>query len=164
MREARALVVLFMVFNLLLCLYVGTRLFQTADFLQSTMNKLKTLTLGILDVPDFNDLKALGVYVVLLGISVFASAIWIYEDDFRIGILELMHKRETEPEHEIGSKEIEFLECPECGKELSEGFKLCPYCGYELKPTTCPACGKEISRDFNLCPFCGKKLKSDNAR
>ena len=42
---------------------------------------------------------------------------------------------------------IQFLECPECGEELEEGFEVCP------------KCGKEISRKFTYCPYCRNKTQ-----
>jgi len=49
------------------------------------------------------------------------------------------------------SKEIT---CAKCGKGISDGFLICPYCGNVLKET-CKKCGKEIKSDFVICPFCG---------
>lgn len=165
----RELAVLFMFVNLILCFYVAYQLFRTADFLRDTM---KTLSLGIVDVPDFSELKGLAVYVILLGISGFALAYWVDADGSNIQKLQkLMRSRKvyTKPTRQESTEEqdyskepksaqIEFLECPECGEEVEPDFELCPNCGYELKPILCPKCGKDISRDFNLCPYCGTKL------
>jgi predicted transcriptional regulator len=49
--------------------------------------------------------------------------------------------------------------CPECGKEISKEFIVCPYCGFNLQ-SICPSCGKETSPDFKLCPYCGEKLRN----
>ena len=162
----RDLVLVFTFVNLMLCFYVGIQLFRTADFLQNAMNKLKVLTLGVLDVPDFSELKMLAVYVVLLGISAFAIAYWVDVDSSNIQKLMGTRKykakltKQKKPE-ETKLGQIELLECPECGEELSPDYELCPNCGYELKLIACPKCGKEISRTFSLCPFCGTKLKTD---
>jgi len=66
-------------------------------------------------------------------------------------------KLDRQEKLEVG--QIELLECPECAKELMPGFKLCPYCGFELKPSICPKCGNQVSVSFNLCPYCGAKLR-----
>jgi len=59
-------------------------------------------------------------------------------------------------------KEIkETHPCPQCHKEISKNFKLCPYCRLDLKSrtglSTCPSCGKKISSRFKLCPYCRKR-------
>jgi hypothetical protein len=158
----RSLVVLFLFVNLILCFYITYQLFRTADYLASAV---KVLSLVGITPPDFSELKALGIYVLLLGISGFALAYWVDEDGcnikklLRTRRLSMKSKKQEYPEKESG--ELEFLECPECGEELEEGFEICPNCGYELKPISCPKCGKEISRSFNLCPYCGNKLKEE---
>ena len=64
------------------------------------------------------------------------------------------------------------MNCPICGKELSQNAKFCPGCGNSVqrigdrnKPTTlqctCKKCGAEMNYDpeqsILLCPFCGAK-------
>jgi len=53
--------------------------------------------------------------------------------------------------------------CPQCNKEISKNFKICPYCRFDLKSRTqllvCPSCGKKISSRFKLCPYCRERLK-----
>lgn len=100
-------------------------------------------TLPLTSTPDFNELKALGIYVFLLGISGFALAYWVYEDCINIEKFRKFQKlmsarrhvkpapRESTDETEL--KQIVLLECPECGKEISRNFNLCPYCGTRLK-------------------------------
>lgn len=48
--------------------------------------------------------------------------------------------------------------CPVCGKSVDYQYKVCPFCGTELKHK-CPYCGKDISPDWNVCPYCSNKLK-----
>ena len=49
--------------------------------------------------------------------------------------------------------------CKNCGKQISEDFKLCPYCGEkveeEILEIQCPSCGKTIKSDFKVYPYCG---------
>ncbi|EAX47751.1 conserved hypothetical protein [Thermosinus carboxydivorans Nor1] len=45
------------------------------------------------------------------------------------------------------------IHCPMCGAKVKEDYKVCPYCGYTLKPK-CEACGRELSREWRTCPYC----------
>jgi len=53
------------------------------------------------------------------------------------------------------------MRCSGCGKPVSPGFKVCPYCGTPVTaaphaaPTVCQKCGKELSPDYKVCPDCG---------
>lgn len=161
----RTLVMFFLLVNLILCFYVAYELFRTADYLADVF---KILVLGGIEPPDFIELKVLGIYVFLLGISGFAMAYWIYEDGKNIA--KLIRSRKILLRSTVQTKfpateqgEIQLLECPECGEELEEGFEVCPKCGYELKPITCLKCGKEISRKFDFCPYCGHKLQEETS-
>lgn len=59
--------------------------------------------------------------------------------------------------------------CKKCGKQISEDFKLCPYCGEkveeEILEISCPSCGKTIKSDFKVCPYCGNNpnYKKENS-
>jgi hypothetical protein len=143
----RMLVMIFLFVNLILCFYVTYELFRTADYLADAFKILAP----IIKPPDFIELKALGIYVFLLGIFGFAMAYWVYEDGKNIK--RLIRSRKLSMGDKTQAKtpivehgEIQLLECPECGEELEEDFEVCPKCGYELKLITCPKCGKEISR------------------
>lgn len=53
-----------------------------------------------------------------------------------------------------------IINCPECGKEVSDKAKNCVHCGRvlieDVQPKKfCAECGNEISTDFQECPFCG---------
>ena len=54
--------------------------------------------------------------------------------------------------------------CKNCGKQISEDFKLCPYCGEKVEEKIleipCRFCGKTIKSDFKVCPYCGNNLNS----
>ncbi len=47
--------------------------------------------------------------------------------------------------------------CTMCGKEVKNGFKLCPYCGHTLKPK-CEHCGQDVDRYWRNCPYCHEPL------
>lgn len=47
----------------------------------------------------------------------------------------------------------ETVRCTMCGGKVKEDFKICPYCGYTLKPT-CRSCGRELERGWKNCPYC----------
>lgn len=69
------------------------------------------------------------------------------------------------------------INCPQCGKEISDKASFCPQCGFELtnansekneddnlKVLVCEECGKEISEDEKYCPNCGCPVtKKDSA-
>ena len=51
-----------------------------------------------------------------------------------------------------------LINCPNCGKEISDKAQKCVYCDYILTPEskiTCPECGNEIDQDATVCPRCG---------
>lgn len=61
--------------------------------------------------------------------------------------------------------------CKNCGKELEDNYKICPYCGVEIENETqienvekkeentrvCQFCGRYINADFKICPYCTNK-------
>ena len=54
--------------------------------------------------------------------------------------------------------------CKNCGKQISDDFKLCPYCGEkveeEILEIPCQFCRKTIKSDFKVCPYCGNNNNS----
>jgi RNA polymerase subunit RPABC4/transcription elongation factor Spt4 len=48
------------------------------------------------------------------------------------------------------------LSCPKCKKDVEEGYKLCPNCGFGLS-VTCPHCGSTIYPTMK-CPECKNQL------
>lgn len=57
-----------------------------------------------------------------------------------------------------------LINCPACGKEISDKAKECPQCGQilaqdapleEAIPILCEECGAEIPVESNVCPNCG---------
>lgn len=53
----------------------------------------------------------------------------------------------------------ETIKCPMCASKIKEEFKICPYCGFTLKPA-CAACGKELNREWRVCPYCQTPTES----
>lgn len=54
-----------------------------------------------------------------------------------------------------------IIQCPECGKEISDKAKICIHCGcpIEIMQTkACPECGAEIPSQAETCPYCGCPL------
>lgn len=48
--------------------------------------------------------------------------------------------------------------CPNCNKELQEGWAACPFCGTKLE-LKCPNCDHNVEEGWQVCPFCSEKLK-----
>lgn len=51
-----------------------------------------------------------------------------------------------------------LIQCPNCGKEISDKAQSCVYCGCifsQKTKKTCPECGNEIDQDATVCPSCG---------
>jgi len=61
-----------------------------------------------------------------------------------------------------------LINCPECGKEISDQAASCPNCGTPIQKTErkfCQHCGEQIDKECVICPKCGKQvkeLKNDN--
>ncbi|MBO5934191.1 MAG: zinc ribbon domain-containing protein [Clostridia bacterium] len=53
------------------------------------------------------------------------------------------------------------LNCPKCGKNISENFSVCPGCGFSLKSRVCPTCGRTVERNWNVCPTCANEIPED---
>ena len=55
------------------------------------------------------------------------------------------------------------MKCPNCDKEISPEFNLCPWCGYKPKK-----CNKHqdvwLPVEARFCPRCGEPLSDENAR
>jgi len=44
--------------------------------------------------------------------------------------------------------------CKNCGKELQEEWKTCPYCSTPVANNVCSKCGKELQEGWSSCPYC----------
>lgn len=51
-----------------------------------------------------------------------------------------------------------MIQCPECGKEISDKAASCPNCGAVVKKKFCQHCGEAIDNDCVVCPKCGKQV------
>lgn len=49
-------------------------------------------------------------------------------------------------------------QCPSCRQEIDPSFVVCPYCQFNLGPSTCPSCGKHVDADWRICPYCRTDL------
>lgn len=51
-----------------------------------------------------------------------------------------------------------LINCPNCGKEISDKALKCPSCDFDMvqkEVLTCKECGQEISEGMQSCPNCG---------
>lgn len=58
-----------------------------------------------------------------------------------------------------------MINCPECGKEISDQAASCPHCGTPIKKGDkkfCQHCGESIDKDCVVCPKCGKQVGEVN--
>ncbi len=59
-----------------------------------------------------------------------------------------------------------LINCPECGREISDQTSSCPHCGVPLKSNAekkfCKHCGESIDKDCIICPKCGKQVEELN--
>ena len=59
-----------------------------------------------------------------------------------------------------GNEKMALMNCPECGKEISDKAKICIYCGYPLEDENakketdiqCQECGSKVYHDMGRCP------------
>ncbi len=51
-----------------------------------------------------------------------------------------------------------MINCPECGREISDKAASCPNCGAVVKRKFCQHCGEMIDNDCVVCPKCGKQV------
>ncbi|MDE6056340.1 MAG: TM2 domain-containing protein [Lachnospiraceae bacterium] len=56
-----------------------------------------------------------------------------------------------------------LINCPHCGKEITDHAASCPHCGTPLgNKKYCKFCGEQIDSDCVICPKCGKQLENIN--
>ncbi len=55
-----------------------------------------------------------------------------------------------------------MINCPECGKEISDKAATCPHCGTPVQRKFCKHCGAKIDKDCVVCPNCGKQVEELN--
>ena len=62
-----------------------------------------------------------------------------------------------------------LINCPSCGKEVSDKASACPQCGFrllksetdsapEVRKNICKDCGNELSEGVDICPNCGRPV------
>ena len=57
-----------------------------------------------------------------------------------------------------------LINCPECGKQVTDTIEQCIHCGYMLHKHTnpqCPECGKEVENTQKQCNNCGFLLSNN---
>lgn len=64
-----------------------------------------------------------------------------------------------------------LINCPECGKQVSDTAPKCPNCGFPIKsalnkvvPSMCPECGMKVDSMLSTCPNCGCLMKKNSAK
>lgn len=54
------------------------------------------------------------------------------------------------------------MNCPNCNKEVSPEWELCPFCGYKPKKCSNPQCNSGwLRQEARFCPECGSKVEGD---
>lgn len=59
------------------------------------------------------------------------------------------------------------MKCPDCGREISENAKQCPFCGSPFENEnlmSCPSCGHSVSKKANACPNCGHPFNNQTIK
>lgn len=51
----------------------------------------------------------------------------------------------------------EVKNCPNCGKQITDKFVYCPFCGAETEPK-CKKCGEPLVAGANFCTVCGTPI------
>ncbi len=54
-----------------------------------------------------------------------------------------------------------LIQCPDCGKQISDSISTCIHCGAELR--LCPDCHAPLTANDKTCPGCGCALGEGNA-
>lgn len=56
-----------------------------------------------------------------------------------------------------------LINCPECGRQVSDSAVSCPNCGTPINKSNtqkfCKYCGEIIDRECVVCPKCGKQVE-----
>lgn len=56
-----------------------------------------------------------------------------------------------------------LIDCPECGKQISDKAKSCPNCGFGFERLKfCKHCGEKIAYDSVICVKCGKQVEENS--
>lgn len=57
--------------------------------------------------------------------------------------------------------EMKVMTCPGCDRELNNGSRYCPHCGFDLSTLVCPQCQYAIKPEWSFCPNCRKELGTE---
>jgi DNA-directed RNA polymerase subunit RPC12/RpoP len=49
--------------------------------------------------------------------------------------------------------------CPNCGRDVKDTWRACPYCSTKLI-FECPECGERVERHWRVCPYCETELST----
>ena len=68
----------------------------------------------------------------------------------------MIERCDANPDEQRASR---FVECEDCGKQVSRRATNCPQCGAPINVPVpmveCEDCGQQIPRDVTTCPHCG---------
>lgn len=59
-----------------------------------------------------------------------------------------------------------LIQCPSCGKPISDKAKKCVHCGYILQEPQrlCPECGAELEKGATICSKCGCPIENNSSK
>ncbi|SEM59304.1 Double zinc ribbon [Butyrivibrio sp. ob235] len=58
-----------------------------------------------------------------------------------------------------------LINCPGCGKEVSDQSSACPSCGFPINNTVrCPECGRILPQGTSTCPDCGYPINETSKK
>lgn len=55
-----------------------------------------------------------------------------------------------------------LIECPECGKQISDKADTCVNCGIRISQNRCTRCGKNFPPEVRFCPYDGAAVESSS--
>lgn len=57
-----------------------------------------------------------------------------------------------------------MIECPKCGRKISEKAKICPGCNSSMDKILiiCPDCNQQVRKDAEFCPNCGYPISKQS--
>lgn len=126
------------------------------DEAELEVEKYKDLVKSGIDAVSMKELEIAGGSPEILAKKYEAQA---YKDALQTSRTQNVNLKVETKKQSVGATEHPTGEnCPSCRKAVSPDFKLCPYCGHNLKSNTCSKCGKELQPDFTRCPYCGAKV------
>lgn len=60
-----------------------------------------------------------------------------------------------------------LIDCPGCGKKISEWADICPGCGFSFSPSQsiiCEECNGKVNANLKECPYCGFPIRKGMAK